>query len=60
MTKHVQHVANTVGVNTLKIIAEMVQRKNPIHPGEKSQSGDESRRKPSEDEEAQDPQEEAE
>ena len=30
MTKHVQHVVNTVDVNTLKIIAEMIQRKNPI------------------------------
>ena len=25
-----QHVVNTVDVNTLKIIAEMIQRKNPI------------------------------
>ena len=30
VTKHVQHVVNTVDVNTLKIIKEMIQRKNPI------------------------------
>ena len=30
MTKHVQHVVNTVDVNTLKIIKEIIQRKNPI------------------------------
>ena len=29
-SKNVQHVANAVDVNTLKITKEMIQRKNPI------------------------------
>ena len=53
MTKHVQHVVNTVDVHIQNHRGDGTEKESD-HPGEKSQSGDESRRKPCEHKEAQD------